>query len=284
MKERFSEWLPLTAGGMFAVSQCLMPSPVRSEGIPEPPVVLYGQVRDNTGGLNARLTSGELVWTFAPASGGPNVVLTTQLSNVIDQFSFVIFVPCETELPGLMVSTNALKLASPAVTYVRTNVTWNGLPLILKNPAQGSLTVNAASRGQVERLDVGLGQFPPDSDGDGLPDWWESLYPQAGNPDGDADGDGLTNRKEFVAGTNPQDAGSSLEFVEVIAEEPGVALIVWSSVAGRSYTLLRAPTLSTDPRDYLEVRSGIIAQGSVTSYRDRSATGTTGFYRVRVAE
>ena len=263
--------------------ECSMPPFVRSEGIPEPSVVLYGQVRDNTGGLDARLTSGELTWTFVPASGGPNAVITTQLSNIIDQFSFVIFVPCESELLGLTISTNTLKLASPAVTYLRTNVTWNGLPLTLRNPAQGSLTVNAASRGQVERLDLGVGQFPPDSDGDGLPDWWEALYALAGNPDVDTDGDGLSNRKEYVAGTNPQDASSSLEFVQVIAEEPGVALILWSSVAGKSYTLLRAPSLSTDPRDYQEIRSGIIAQGSETSYRDRSATGL-GFYRVRVAE
>lgn len=283
MKERFFGLWPLTMGGILVLIQCLMAPLARSEGIPEPSVVLYGQVRDNTGGLNARLTSGELIWTFVPASGGPNVVLTTQLSNVIDQFSFVLFAPCESELLGLTTSSNALKLASPAVAYIRTNVTWNGLPLTLKNASQGSLTVNAASRGRVERLDLGLGQFAPDSDGDGLPDWWEALYPLAGDPNGDADGDGLSNRKEYVAGTNPQDASSSFEFVQVIAEEPGVALIVWSSVVGRSYTLLRAPILSTDPRDYIEIRSGIVAQGSATSYRDRSATGT-GFYRVRVAE
>lgn len=269
--------------GVVVAAQLLLLASGRAEGIPEPPVVLYGQVRDNTGGLNARLTSGELIWTFAPVSGGSNVVIVTQLSNVIDQFSFVIFVPCESELLGLSVSSNTLKLASPAVTYTRTSVTWNGQPLVLKNPAQGSLTVNAATRGLVERIDLGLGQFPPDSDGDGLPDWWEALFPLAGNPDVDTDGDGLSNRKEYVAGTDPQDPASSLEFVQVVAEEPGVALVVWSSVAGRSYTLLRAPKLSLDPRDYLEIRSGIVAQGPVTSYRDRSAIAN-GFYRVRVAE
>ncbi len=250
-------------------------------GLPEPPLVVYGQLRDNS--ANARITAGTLIWTWTPVSGGSPVVVTAVVTNVNDQFSFVLFVPCESELTGGNVSTNSLRLANPGVPYARTNIIWNGQPVVLKDAAQGSTTVNPSSRGRLERIDLGLGQFPVDSDGDGLPDWWEAQYPLAGNPNADTDGDGLINSREYIAGTNPQDANSSFEFVTVVEETPGVMLVQWSSVPGKTYTVLRASTLSLNASDYQALQTGISAQGNVTSYRDGTAGGIR-FYRVRVAE
>lgn len=250
-------------------------------GLPEPPLVVYGQLRDNP--ANARITAGTLTWTWTPVGGGNPVVVSAAVTNVNDQFSFVLLIPCESELTGANVSTNTLRLASPGVTYVRTNILWNGQPVVLKEPAQGSTTVSPGSRGRLERIDLGLGQFPVDSDGDGLPDWWEAQYPLAGNPNADTDGDGLINSREYIAGTNPQDANSSLEFLTVVEESPGVMLVQWSSVPGKTYTVLRASTLSLNASDYQPVQTGISAQGNVTSYRDTTAGGIR-FYRVRVAE
>jgi hypothetical protein len=52
-----------------------------------------------------------------------------------------------------------------------------------------------------------LGGETRDSDGDGMPDWWEAKYGldmNAKDGDGDADGDGITNLTEYRAGRSPQ--------------------------------------------------------------------------------
>ncbi len=59
-----------------------------------------------------------------------------------------------------------------------------------------------------------------DSDGDGLPDWWENLFGlDANDPDGangwygDPDGDGLHNHAEYIAGTDPFSRSTALDGV-----------------------------------------------------------------------
>lgn len=268
----------ISLGAVLADLGCTI---LLAAGIPEPSVVLYGEVRDNITG--ARITSGTLTWTWQPAVGGDPVMVTTTLTNLNDQFSFVVQVPCESEISGQSVSPHTLKLVNPNAAYRRDIVTWNGQPLVLKDPAQHSFTLSPASRGRLERLDLGLGAFPLDSDGDGLPDWWEALYPSAGNPSDDADGDGLTNGEEYLAGTNPTDPASSFRFVHVTADVQGEYLIEWSSVPDKSYSVLRSRVLSTNPGDYQVIRSGILSAGARTGYRDLPPSGHW-FYRVSVAE
>lgn len=73
--------------------------------------------------------------------------------------------------------------------------------------AYGAYTNNPVnSATNISSIDIVL--FDPDTDSDGLPDWWE--LEKFGNldqdPGGDADNDGLTNLQECQLGTNPTSA------------------------------------------------------------------------------
>jgi hypothetical protein len=76
----------------------------------------------------------------------------------------------------------------------------------------------------------------PDSDGDGLPDWFELLYGlNPNNANLDPDGDGMTNLQEYIAGTDPLDGQSYLK-VNVDAA-PGGVQVWFAAVSNRTYTV-----------------------------------------------
>ncbi|NCC51187.1 MAG: lamin tail domain-containing protein [Spartobacteria bacterium] len=80
----------------------------------------------------------------------------------------------------------------------------------------------------------------PDTDGDGMPDWWELKYfgdaTSTNTPDGDYDQDGSINIHEYIADTVPT---NNLSFYESLITN-------MTSVAGQVLDLLAGPPTSVD--------------------------------------
>lgn len=73
----------------------------------------------------------------------------------------------------------------------------------------------------------------PDTDADGLPDWWERLHfgaDTAAAPAADPDGDGQTNAAEFAADTDPNSPASLLRLS--IRQEAAGLLLEWQAGRG----------------------------------------------------
>ena len=86
-----------------------------------------------------------------------------------------------------------------------------------------------------------------DTDGDGMPNQYESNYgfrtSDASDAPVDSDGDGMSNLQEFRAGTNPRDATSRLR-TSTIDSSAGAPRIGFVPVAGKSYRLEYSESLS----------------------------------------
>ncbi len=124
-----------------------------------------------------------------------------------------------------------------------------------------------------------------DTDGDGMPDWWEDQFgfnkASGGDAALDSDGDGMSNLAEFRAGTDPRNPASSFRVTSLAPAGPGAMMIAWQSVAGKNYTVER----SVDLQSFATVSGSVPAAGAQTSFTDSAmpAGAPKIFYRVRLA-
>jgi hypothetical protein len=100
---------------------------------------------------------------------------------------------------------------------------------------------NAVPAGAQVRFRV-PGEDPPDTDGDGMPDVWETYF--FGSPSNaqaaaetDGDGDGSSNLAEYRAGTDPTDSLSALCIGGGRFDPAHGMVLTWPAVAGRRYTI-----------------------------------------------
>ncbi len=119
-----------------------------------------------------------------------------------------------------------------------------------------------------------------DIDTDGLPDAWEQQFfgnPTNAVPNGNSDGDDLTDREEFIAGTLPNDNTSFFAVSNAVPSQSGFVLN-WHAVEGRVYSVLWADSLTNS---FQMLTNGIAyPQNSYTDTVHAAESG--GFYNLKV--
>lgn len=188
---------------------------VASAQLKEPDTVFYGRVLHHGGGEPHLITSGDLAWKIVPPHGDPITTKAALTSYDGGNYSYSIRIPrhlAMTGLPEYSVPAGLPVLADITQRYRNAEITVNGKTAKLADPAALSFPADGSNRADFVRADL-IVDFPlPDADGDGLPDWWEDQYGLAtfvSSANADSDHDGITDLAEYIAGTNPSQAGTA---------------------------------------------------------------------------
>jgi hypothetical protein len=128
-----------------------------------------------------------------------------------------------------------------------------------------------------------------DTDGDGIPDWWTQQYfGHATGQEGDlsraqddADGDGLSNVEEFLAGTIPTNAASVLALHIAMDVPTYDVTLSWGAVPGRSYQVLSTTDLNAAAWE--AVPGSVEVMGNQGSFNLQAAESER-YFRIRCGE
>ena len=181
-------------------------------------------------------------------------------------------------------------MATPHVTAAAAFAAWNfpsetmaqRISRILNHTtAVAALSGKTTTGGRLDLLNM------IDTDGDGLPDWWEmeNFNSLAQSAAGDADGDGFANLTEYLSGTNPVSASSFLSFTSLrpVSDASGKSFVLtFPSVADRKYQIEWSDTLAA--ASWTLLGSTITGTGAAIQITDPNALSISPhrFYRLRV--
>ncbi|MGO8929799.1 MAG: hypothetical protein ACLQU3_23275 [Limisphaerales bacterium] len=266
-------WLGVVAVLWLPVAQAL------AQGIPEPSLVLYGSVL--IGPTNQPLSAGQVTWQITNQTD--SVSVTASIVGVNTQFFYIAYIPLETRTAGgqtFPASTNTLGLPTAPTTCMRTAMV-GGTNATIVFSSLGMLstfTLGPGARGLIERVDLAIGNGPAQTFAQWLASW--GLPPNT-NPNADPLGKGMTYYQQFIAGTDPLDKSSVFELVDIKPTPSGLN-IVWTSFAGRLYTLEYSPALNGS---FTSLQEHLAAMPPLNTYTDTAATSQgPRFYRVLVEQ
>ena len=183
-----------------------MPRESVAAGISEPATTFYGKVLGTADVQPFLITEGRLTWVIRRADGA-EVPLRVSLRAYGDgAFSYRLDVPHSALSLGQTADAQNVPLALAEQTHRHLSITLGGEPVELLGPAGEVFTSAQFLRSQTFRLDLGVVRHAVDTDGDGLPDWWEDKYgldKQANDADQVFGTGGLTAGQAYALGLDP---------------------------------------------------------------------------------
>ena len=159
----------------------------------------------------------------------------------------------------------------------------NAAYAIVFDHASGSPNGIASFKRNVRTGLITLSNRSGSSYNDGISDAWRLRYfgsvsSVLAQATADADGDGVSNYQEYLAGTDPTDPKSLLKMAGASAAANGPRAITWPSVTGKTYIIERSSSMFGGSWTPVSTNAGT---GGPMEFDDAS-TGTVQFYRVRV--
>ena len=234
----------ITFHAALITASATFPPAVQAVSIPQAPVIIYGLIRDEYG---------------SPLKSMSAASLRLVRDSDADGLVYASTVVGETAFPGMNYRLSLeMDSEGPTRTYAVVSGTTMRIRCLIEGEEQNLSPVPVfavSENGAAMRLDYSLGV---DADGDGLPDAWEAWVLQmagrssdaaaiaAFNPDDDADGDGMSNRREFFAGTDPFQSTDLLTITSFKRVGGGARIeIKFTSVPDRTYRIVTSASLTS---------------------------------------